>query len=234
MEKIIKIFETEIKSIDENAHTITALVSSKKEDRYGDIVLPESFKKRLKYYKDHPVLLSSHTYGDLRKQIGEATKVSITDEGLEASFKYYVGLGNPEADWGWVLAQKGIAGFSIGFMGHAYEDIKNPEGTYTIGRKFTDIELVEISQVLVPANRQSLQKGIEQNAEESRLMEMAIKSFEKGDLKDNAPIDNKSATEGKIDEKQHYTAGLPERGVEEPITLSKEEFADIIKTAVNQ
>ncbi len=181
MSKILKIFRAEVKSVNQEDFTLEALVSTKKVDRDGDIVLPEAFDKRLKIYKDHPVLLSSHDYRDLRKQIGEAINIKSSDEGLLAKFKYYVGEGNPEADWAWVLAQKGIAAYSIGFIGHAFDWIeeKDEQGNKRItGRKFTDVELLEVSQVLVPSNRGALQLGVEPSAEELRECELALKSIE--------------------------------------------------------
>jgi hypothetical protein len=146
--------------------------------------MPSAFEKRLKIYKEHPILLSSHNYYDLTKQIGEAIGVKITESGLEAKFKYYAGLGNAEADWAWVLAQKGIASFSIGFIGHQSDPIieKDENGIERyLGRKFTDVELMEISQVLVPSNRGALQLSASRATEELELCELVSKSFE-GDV----------------------------------------------------
>lgn len=196
-EKIVKIFATEIKSIDDTTKTITAVVSTSKTDRHGDVVAPEAFRKRLKIYKDHPVLLSSHDYYDLRKQIGEAVSLKITDEGLEARFKYYAGEGNQEADWAWVLAQKRIAAFSIGFMRHDFEWLKekdNDGNERITGRRFTDVELLEISQVLVPANRQSLQERNDYAEETGRLAVMVSKALEDGDIPEQPARDGSVAT----------------------------------------
>ena len=174
--KIIKFYKTEIKTVDSDSMTVEAVVSTKNVDRDGDIVTPKAFEKRLKTYKQHPVLLSSHNYGDLLKQIGEAVKVKVTDSGLEATFKYYAGMGNAEADWAWVLAQKGIASFSIGFIGHEFDYIRQKDGEAEMitGRKFTDVELLEISQVVVPSNRQALQMSVDS----AELCELALKSFD--------------------------------------------------------
>mgnify|MGYP000973810536 CR=1 FL=1 len=213
--KILKFYKCEIKSIDADALTVDAIVSTKQVDRDGDVVLPAAFEKRLKSYKQHPVLLSSHRYDDLRKQIGEAESVKVTDKGLETRFRYYAGMGNDEADWAWVLAQKGIASFSIGFIGHEFEWIKEKSdaGEFITGRKFTDVELLEISQVVVPSNRQALQLGRSAAQEEAELCEMAIKGFEAGDLKEPerknfAKKDNESGADkdagadGKNDEEE--------------------------------
>jgi HK97 family phage prohead protease len=185
LEKFIKIIRAEVKEIDNDKHTLTAVVSTKKVDRDGDIIEPEAFKKRLKNYNEHPVLLSSHVYWDLRKQIGKALKVSIEDNEVVTKFEYFVGQGNEEADWAWVLAQKGVAAYSIGFMGHAFDWIKekDAEGNERItGRKFTDIELLEISQVLVPSNRGALQSSRSFAKEQIELCELVSKSFKDEDF----------------------------------------------------
>jgi HK97 family phage prohead protease len=185
MDKFLKVFKAEVKDINTEKHTLTAVISTKKTDRDGDIVDPLAFKGKLKNYKEHPVLLSSHNYSDLRKQIGKANKVDISDNEVTAQFEYFVGLDNPEADWAWVLAQKGIASYSIGFMGHAFDWIKekDADGNERItGRKFTDIELLEVSQVLVPSNRGALQEGRSLAQESVELCELAIKSIDKGEL----------------------------------------------------
>lgn len=180
MSKIIKFFRAEVKDIDSDKLTLTAVISTKKTDRDGDIVEPEAFRKRIKTYKEHPVLLSSHNYGDLLKQIGKAEDIKIEGDQVIAKFKYFAGEGNAEADWAWKLAQKGIAAYSIGFMGHQFDWIKDKDkdtGAERItGRKFTDIELLEVSQVLVPSNRGALQQQVE-------LCELVSKSFNDEELK---------------------------------------------------
>jgi hypothetical protein len=171
MDKTLKFFRPIMKGIDEESFSITALVSDQSIDRDSEVVLAKAWKKGVSEYKKHPVLVAGHAYGDLRKHIGEATKVHVSDEGLETKFKYYAGEGNPEADWAWKLAQKGKAMFSVGFIAQVasmpgsddWDDtleelkkigVKKPE---EVRRVFTEVELLEISQVLVGSNRNALQ-----------------------------------------------------------------------------
>jgi HK97 family phage prohead protease len=238
MEKFVKIIRAEVKEVNLDEFTLTAVVSNKKTDRDGDVVLPEAFSKRLKTYKDHPVLLSSHNYADLRKQIGKALSVSVEDNEVVAKFQYFVGEGNPEADWAWVLAQKGIASYSVGFMGHQFDWIKekDEEGSERItGRKFTDIELLEISQVLVPSNRGALQQGRSMAQEEAELCEMAIKGLKDEDF------EVKPKVEVKEGEKQepHYIDNLLDaegkpKSVSEGEAISKEDITGAIKSAITK
>jgi len=179
--KYLKTFNGIIKSIDVDKKQIEVVVSTKAIDRENEIILPEAFKKRLKIYKEHPVLLSSHNYGDLLKQIGKAVSIKSKDDQLIAKFEYFVDMGNAEADWAYKLAEKGIAAFSIGFIGHeadfkTYEEFQK-NGIWAIWK---DVELIEISQVLIPSNRDALlgrRDAVDCGAEEKELCEMAIKSF---------------------------------------------------------
>ena len=177
--KIAKVFRAEIKAIDEKEHTVTAVVSTDAVDRDGEIVTPEAIGKRVAQYLEHPVLLSSHRHDDLMKQIGMAEDVKVGEKSVVAKFKYFVGQGNAEADWAFKLAQNGIAAYSIGFMAHKWEDKSGDDG---IWRVYRDVELVEISQVLVPSNRDALSARLASTDHvEKELVEMAIKTFETTD-----------------------------------------------------
>ena len=168
-----------IKAIDAEKFTVDSVISTPTIDRDKEIITVDAIKKGIKEYKKHAVLLSSHvSYGDLRKQIGEAVKFKFEDDKVTFRFKYYVGEGNPEADWAFKLAEKGIAAYSIGFYPIEWEDGDfNKTG---IWRKYTHIETLEVSQVLIPSNRGAYQAN-SYNLEKD-LCEMAIKSLRDEDF----------------------------------------------------
>ena len=87
MSKITKNFRINLKEIDSENLTVTAMVSNEEKDRDDEIIMASAWKKGIANYKKHPVLLSSHNYRDLTNQIGEAVKVKITDEGLIMDLK---------------------------------------------------------------------------------------------------------------------------------------------------
>ena len=156
MEAIYKFYKAEVKSVNEDTGEVDMLipVSTASVDRDGEVVEPMAFKKTLPKFMKRPVLVASHDYRDLTNQIGEWTKLKITDEGVEGRPKYYVNEGNDQADWGFKLASKGMAAFSIGFIPKVWEDgatEKEPRRTYK------EVELLEISQVIVPSNREAIQ-----------------------------------------------------------------------------
>ncbi len=170
---IRKTFKAIIKGINKEEHRVKVYVSTASVDRDKEIILPEAWKKRIHYYVDHPVLLSSHRYDDLRKQIGIATELGVDEKGLWANFEYFVGEGNEEADWAWKLVEKGIASYSVGFIPYKWED-----GEKEYRRKYTDVELVEISQVLVPSNREAIMNSFNTFDEATReVASMVLKEF---------------------------------------------------------
>ncbi len=164
MDTVYKTFRAEVLGVNADEGSIDLLipVSTASVDRDGEIVEPTAFKKTLPKFMKRPVLVSSHDYRDLTSQIGEWTKLKITDSGVEGKPKYYINDGNEQADWGFKLASRGMAAFSIGFIPKEWVDgdgVKEPRRTYK------EVELLEISQVIVPSNREAIQsirsKGID-------------------------------------------------------------------------
>lgn len=159
-DKIFKTYRAEVKEVDAQSGLIQMLIpmSTNSIDRDGEIVEPAGAKKSLPEFMKRPVLLSSHDYHDLRKQIGEFKKLKISDDGLMADgIQYYIGQGNDEADWAFNLASKGMAAFSIGFIPTKWETIDQDKDDFMGNRRYTEWELLEVSQVVVPGNRDAIQ-----------------------------------------------------------------------------
>jgi len=153
---IYKTFRAEVRGVNEPNGTVDIFVpvSTMSVDRDGEVVEAGAFKKTLPKFMKRPVLVASHDYRNLTNQIGEWTRLKIGDDGMDGKPKYYVDEGNEQADWGFKLASKGMAAFSIGFIPIKWEDgdgIKSPRRTYQ------EVELLEISQVIVPSNRDAIQ-----------------------------------------------------------------------------
>ena len=129
-------------------------MSAPTQDRDEEVIQPAAFKETLPIFMQRPVLLSSHNYGDLRKQIGEFVKIKLTKAGLQAQPKYYINQGNEEADWAYRLAEKNMAAFSVGFIPREWVDGNSDKAPR---RTYTSLELLEISQVVVPSNREAIQ-----------------------------------------------------------------------------
>jgi len=224
MDKFKKLFRAEVKSFDEKTHRATIFISTGDIDRDQEVIEPKAFQKRLGNYLAHPVLLSSHRADQLTRQIGQAHDLKITDQGVEGDYEWYVGKGNPEADWGWFLVTKGIAAFSVGFMAFSWLDkytqpqISAEDLARGIRRRFTEIELLENSQVLVPANPQALQRRIsEAQGDEKELCELVVKSVKEDEFKPFEGIKELHISGVTEEEKKpkHYSEALLGAGAEE-------------------
>ena len=172
--KRVKSFIVETKALEDEDGMIRAVVSTESKDRDGEIIKSSAWEKGLDDFMKNPVLLSSHNYNDLTKILGEWTDLTVSERGLEGTAKYYVGRGNKEADWGYELAKNGNGAYSVGFIARDYYD--EAEGKATT-RVYTDVELLEISQVSIPSNRDAVtelrSKGLLTSTEE----ELALKIF---------------------------------------------------------
>lgn len=201
MSKILKIANVEIKNVDKEKHTVEVIVSTENKDSDGDIILATAFKKNMKRYNSNPVLLNSHNYRDIENIIGKALSLKPSEKGLKAVFEYFVGKGNTAADWAFKLAESGIAAFSIGFIGKDYEWIreKREDGTeFITGRKFKEVELLEISQVTVPANKDAVLEARSHKNAELKLLEAVEKAFESKTLEETELLNNEENPESKI------------------------------------
>jgi len=145
---------TALKLLNEQEGLISAVVSTEDVDRDGDIVRQNGWD--LTHFSTHPILLSSHNYRGLTNQIGEWTKMQVEGTELVGEAKYYIGEGNEEADWGFKLASKGRAAFSVGFVPDMSK-AKQIEDNGNLSYEFQGQELLEVSQVTVPSNPQALQ-----------------------------------------------------------------------------
>jgi len=163
MNKRVKYFRSRVKGIDLEKYTAKIVISDETLDRHGERVLVTSFGKTIKDFMKHPVLLSSHAYRGLLNQIGKFEDLRVEDKEVVGDVVYFVGEGNPEADWAWTLVRHGIAAFSIGFVAKAYIEYNEEESKQHEGSRcdYTEIELLETSQVLVPANPSALMKSID-------------------------------------------------------------------------
>lgn len=156
----------EVKDIDPKTFTALVVMSDETVDRYDEVIEVEAWNGTIKSFMKHPILLSSHNYhGDLRSQLGEWSKVFIDGKKLMGIPKYYVGEGNPEADWAWKMVEKKRAAYSVGFIPKKVETMDyekwqklKQDGKNVPYRRYKEVELLETSHVLIPANPASLQK----------------------------------------------------------------------------
>ena len=131
---------------------VRAIVSTEAVDRDGDIIRQSGWD--LDSFQKHPLLLSSHNYGRLTNQIGKWESMEVRGTQLEGVARYFIGLGNEEADWGFQLATLGQAAYSVGFIPDMDKAKRLGDEK---GWEFKGQVLLEASQVTVPSNPEGLQ-----------------------------------------------------------------------------
>jgi hypothetical protein len=164
------------------AGVITATLSTEAEDRDGDVIRASGWQ--LDHFLKHPVLMANHDYS-IRSQIGEWKNVRVEGGALLGEPNFYEGKGNEDADWAAELCRRGRAAFSVGFV-----PVESTPRKGHAGNEFTKQELLEISVVAVPSNREALQ--------------LALKSARPGPVREIA-----AELLAEQDEPAHKDAGQP-------------------------
>ncbi len=137
----------EVKSIDEDARTITGIATTAATDRVGDIVEPKGAEFKL------PIpFLWQHRHGE---PIGQVIKAKVTSTGIEVVVQLAKiaepGLLKDRLDEAWQSIKAGLVrGLSIGFQSIESARI---EGTY--GLRFMKWLWLELSAVTIPANAEA-------------------------------------------------------------------------------
>jgi len=143
-----------VKTIDRGKRQIRVLASSDALDRYNERILPEAFKKTIAVFMTNPVVLAAHAHKLSDGQppvVGSVVKLWIDAKGLWAVIQFAV---TELAETYWVLYNGGhMKAVSIGFIPLSFEDGVE-EGRRV--RVYTEVELLEISLVAVPANPEAL------------------------------------------------------------------------------
>jgi len=149
-------------SLDEDNRTLRFRCSSSNVDRYGEIVAAEAFKGSLETFRANPILVAGHVYvapdGE-PTTIGTWPQIEAIADGLAGTAQF---MDDDElAEKYWRRYRKGVQrAVSIGFITNAWEMREMTiNGETRKVRVFTDIELLEISCVAIPANRESLARA---------------------------------------------------------------------------
>lgn len=142
---------------------IEMIGSTESLDRDGESIALDAWD--IKQFKKNPIILPQHNYS--RPAIGKAKDVRIKDGALVFKIEFPEDGINPEADTYRKLYKAGFMNASsVGFIPKTWED---GDGKKTPFRKFTKVELLELSLVSVPSNPTALMtaksKGIVNDAE---------------------------------------------------------------------
>lgn len=148
-------------SINETERTIRFVCSSDQVDRYGEIIEPGAYREILPQFMLNPVFMAGHVYvgpAGEPTSIGYWRDLKVTDKGLEGTAWFnQTKLGEDYWQTYKSLSQRAV---SVGFISLANEMREMViDGSTQRVRVHTQVELLEISAVAIPANRQSLMRA---------------------------------------------------------------------------
>lgn len=138
------------------AGAMTFVISGEEVDRHGDVVVAAGWQ--LAAYRQNPVFLWAHDY--TRPVIGRALAVWPEPGLLLARMEFAPTEFAAEVA---ALYRSGYQqGVSVGFRPLRYEERRQEQTGAFLGIRFLEQELLEVSAVPVPANRQALRRAMEQ------------------------------------------------------------------------
>ena len=137
----------------DGSSALTFVLSTDDVDRHGDVV--ESSGWRLEAYRRNPVLLWAHDYR--HPAIGRAASVWTEPHRLLAKMEFAPSAFAQEVA---ALYACGFQwGVSVGFRPIRWEERRDARSGAFLGLRYLEQELLEVSAVPVPANRQALRRG---------------------------------------------------------------------------
>lgn len=190
-------------------------------DRDGEVILPTAFKNLDKYLKTNPVVLFAHDRW--KPPVGKAVAGRIMENALQLEIVFAETELGKELRY---LYENGFMNaFSVGFIPKKWDVTNNG------GRVYTEVELLEVSAVPVPANEAAVvirgykEKGID------------LPEFEKLYAQTQEPADGEKAgkAEERIEAGSEYKPAVPVKkklGLKEIKDMTKAELlkAMIAKT----
>ena len=136
----------------ETSGLVTFVLSTDDVDRHGDVVSAEGWL--LEAYLRNPVLLWAHDYR--RPAIGRAVAVWAEPHRLVAKMEFAPGAFAQEVA---ALYEYGFQwGVSVGFRPIRWEERRDSRNGKFLGLRYLEQELLEVSAVPVPANRNALRR----------------------------------------------------------------------------
>ena len=165
------------------------LASTSDIDRDGEVILPTAFKNLDRYLKENPVILGFHDYHNF--PIGKAVDGRIEKNALVLDIVFAETEKGKEAKY--LYDNSFMNSFSVGFIPKDWEYDKDSN------RVYTEVELLEVSAVPVPANAAA---NIIRQAEKDGVNLKHFKSLlEVEKSTDTAKAESHEMDEPKIDEK---------------------------------
>lgn len=180
MSIVKKVFDSEIKGIDEQEMTLTAYVSTSGRDRHNESV--DASGGNFANYKKNPVVLWAHDYS--KPPIGKALWIKRDGEGVVSKVKF---ANTPFAQEIFQLYKEGyMKAFSIGFMPD-FNNIEDGDGDKKPRRTYKKWEMLEYSAVPVPANPEALALAVKRGILKTESLKEAMEVKEEDLCEAEAP-----------------------------------------------
>ena len=205
----------EVEKTNTGSLKIAGYANTVDKDRAGDIVLPAAWAKGVDRYRKNPVLLYQHKHDN---PIGRVNKITVDKKGMfieavvsETAEKLH-GVQS-------LIKDGALKSFSVGFM---VKDGKHSRADDAF--IISDVELLEISVVSVPANQESLfsvKKSFE-NSEEFEKFKSSMSPVEKQeDIEDDmAETPSISISLTSMDNEHYHAVQIDDEGNGETIFTS--------------
>jgi HK97 family phage prohead protease len=126
------------------------LASTYSVDRHGEKIAAGAFQKTLQAFNAGKQRIAVLHHHDPKQPIGTITSAAETDEGLEVEGSIVLGASVADRDHQLLLA--GAAGLSVGFAANDADIVRDAQGIKT----YRSVDLMEVSVVGVPSNRESI------------------------------------------------------------------------------
>lgn len=144
------------------------VLSTDEVDRHGDVIEAAGWK--LESYRSNPVFLWAHDYA--RPVIGRAVETWTEAHRLLARVEFAPTQFAQEVA---ALYQAGYQrGVSVGFKPLKYEERRHEKNGALLGIRFLEQELLEVSAVPVPANRNALRRALDEAPRVAEYLRRAV------------------------------------------------------------
>lgn len=191
-----KYFDIKTKAINEDEGTADVVMSDESLDRDNEVILTTAHINFLQSAdaKRMP-LLRDHRAGT-NETLGRVDDMRIEDKELLGKAVYFINEekqieGKFDAQWAFALVKNGLGKYSVRFIPKKFVIGEEVEGNEAIPQEvqdmkpdavFTEVDLVELSQVVIPANRNAVARhldSLDTDYEKEIVEEMVSKAYDK-------------------------------------------------------
>jgi HK97 family phage prohead protease len=147
----------------DDSDVLEAIASTGAVDRDNESIDPAAWAATLDRYRTNPVILATHQHRLMTGSspvIGSAPDIAVADGNLKFKMRFAgTALGK---EYEQLYREKHMRAFSVGFIPRRFEtrEVKGPDGTVRKVYVHTEVDLLEISAVPVPANPEALARAV--------------------------------------------------------------------------